>query len=140
MAKRKRNIVIRFRVTPEEREMIESKMAQFGTTNMAAYLRKISIDGYVVRLDLPELREMVSLLKRSSNNLNQIAKRVNETSRIYNADIDCLKENQEKIWSAANGILTRLVNVKWSASLQRIRGHGIIVIRKYKSIGGFENA
>ena len=112
MAKRKRNIVIRFRVTPEEREMIESKMAQFGTTNMAAYLRKISIDGYVVRLDLPELREMVSLLKRSSNNLNQIAKRVNETSRIYDADIDCLKANKEKIWSAANGILTRLASIK----------------------------
>ena len=112
MAKRKRNIVIRFRVTPEEREMIESKMAQFGTTNMAAYLRKISIDGYVVRLDLPELREIVSLLRRSSNNLNQIAKRVNETSRIYDSDIDCLKENQEKIWSAANGILTRLASIK----------------------------
>ena len=112
MAKRKRNIVIRFRVTPEEREMIESKMAQFGTTNMAAYLRKISIDGYVVRLDLPELREMVSLLRRSSNNLNQIAKRVNETSRIYDADIDCLKENQEKIWAAANGILTRLASIR----------------------------
>ena len=112
MAKRKRNIVIRFRVTPEEREMIESKMAQFGTTNMAAYLRKISIDGYVVRLDLPELREIVSLLRRSSNNLNQIAKRVNETSRIYDADIDCLKANQEKIWSAANGILTRLASIR----------------------------
>ena len=112
MAKRKRNVVIPFRVTPEEREMIESKMAQFGTSNMAAYLRKISIDGYVVRLDLPELREMVSLLRRSSNNLNQIAKRVNETSRIYDADIDCLKENQEKIWSAANGILTRLAGIK----------------------------
>ena len=112
MAKRKRNIVIRFRVTPEEREMIESKMAQFGTSNMAAYLRKISIDGFVVRLDLPELREMVSLLRRSSNNLNQIAKRVNETSRIYDADIDCLKENEEKIWSAANGILTRLASIK----------------------------
>ena len=112
MAKRKRNIVIRFRVTPEEREMIESKMAQFGTTNMAAYLRKISIDGYVVRLDLPELHEIVSLLRRSSNNLNQIAKRVNETSRIYDADIDCLKANQEKIWSAANGILTRLASIK----------------------------
>ena len=112
MAKRKRNVVIRFRVTPEEREMIESKMAQFGTSNMAAYLRKISIDGYVVKLDLPELREMVSLLRRSSNNLNQIAKRVNETSRIYDADIDCLKENQEKIWSAANGILTRLASIR----------------------------
>ena len=59
---------------------------------MAAYLRKISIDGYVVRLDLPELRENgFHWLRRSSNNLNQIAKRVNETSRIYDADIDCLQ-------------------------------------------------
>ena len=55
MAKRKRDIQLKFRVTPQEREMIETKMAQFGTTNMAAYLRKMAIDGYVVKLDLPEL-------------------------------------------------------------------------------------
>jgi hypothetical protein len=112
MAKRKREIVLRFRVTTEERSMIEAKMAQLGTSNMAAYLRKIAIDGYVVKLDLPELKEMVSLLRRSSNNLNQIAKRVNETSRIYDADIDCLKENQERIWTAANEILTRLASIR----------------------------
>ena len=112
MAKRKREIVIRFRVTPEERSMIEAKMAQLGTSNMAAYLRKIAIDGYVVKLDLPELCDLVSLLRRSSNNLNQIAKRVNETSRIYEADRDCLKENQERIWTAANEILEKLVEIK----------------------------
>ena len=112
MAKRKREIVIRFRVTPEERSMIEAKMSQLGTSNMAAYLRKIAIDGYVVKLDLPELKEMVSLLRRSSNNLNQIAKRVNETSRIYDADIECLKENQERIWTAANGILEKLASIR----------------------------
>ena len=112
MAKRKREIVIRFRVTPEERSMIEAKMAQLGTSNMAAYLRKIAIDGYVVKLNLPELKEMVSLLRRSSNNLNQIAKRVNETSRIYDADIECLKENQGRIWTAANGILEKLAEIK----------------------------
>ena len=61
MAKRKRDIQLKFRVTPQEREMIETKMAQFGTTNMAAYLRKMAIDGYVVKLDLPELWELVSL-------------------------------------------------------------------------------
>lgn len=112
MAKRKREIMLRFRVTPEERELIEKRMAQIGTTNMTAYLRKIAIDGYVLRLDLPELKEMVSLLRRSSNNLNQIAKRVNETSRIYDADIDCLKENQEQIWTAANQILEKLAEIK----------------------------
>ena len=112
MAKRKREIVLRFRVTPEERSMIEAKMSQLGTSNMAAYLRKIAIDGYVVKLDLPELKEMVSLLRRSSNNLNQIAKRVNEMSRIYGADINCLKDNQERIWSAANRILEKLAEIK----------------------------
>ena len=56
MAKRKRDIQLKVRVTPEERAMIEAKMAQLGTTNMGAYLRKMAIDGYVVKLDLPELR------------------------------------------------------------------------------------
>lgn len=112
MVNRKRDIMLRFRVTPEERELIEKRMAQIGTTNMAAYLRKIAIDGYVLKLDLPELKEMVSLLRRSSNNLNQISRRVNETSRIYDADIECLLGNQEQLWSAANEILTQLAQLK----------------------------
>ena len=112
MAKRKREIVLRFRVTAEERGMIEEKMAQLGTENMAAYLRKMAIDGYIVKLDLPELRDIVSLLRRSGNNLNQIAKRVNKTSRIYAADIECLLENQEKLWSMAKEILGRLSNLR----------------------------
>ena len=112
MAKRKREIVLRFRVTAEERGMIEEKMAQLGTENMAAYLRKMAIDGYIVKLDLPELRDIVSLLRRSGNNLNQIAMRVNETSRIYAADIECLLENQEKLWSVAKQILGKLANLR----------------------------
>lgn len=71
MAKRQRDIQLKFRVTPEERMLIEAKMNLLGTTNMAAYLRKMSIDGYAVNLDLSELRELVSLLRRTSNNLNQ---------------------------------------------------------------------
>ena len=110
MAKRKREIVLRFRVTPEERGMIEEKMAQLGTDNMAAYLRKMAIDGYIVKLDLPELKELVSLLRRSGNNLNQIAKRVNETSRIYAADIECLVEQKEKRRSAAQEMLGKVAN------------------------------
>ena len=112
MANRKRDIMLRFRVTPEEREQIEERMAQLGTTNMAAYLRKIAIDGYVVKLDLPELKEMISLLRRSGNNLNQIARRVNETGRIYDPDIGCLHEDQERLWAAANEILRRLSAIK----------------------------
>ena len=112
MAKREREIQLKFRVTPQEREMIEQKMAQLGTKNMAAYLRKISIDGYVIRLELPELKEMVSLLRRSSNNLNQLTKRVHETGRVYDADLEDIVQNQERLWRASNDILSVLAKLK----------------------------
>jgi hypothetical protein len=112
MANRNRQIQLKFRVTPQEREMIEQKMAQLGTKNMAAYLRKISIDGYVIRLELPELKEMVSLLRRSSNNLNQLTKRVYETGRVYDADLEDIVQNQERLWRAATDILAVLAKLK----------------------------
>lgn len=111
MAMKKRPIEVKFHVTPEERELIEKKMAQLGTTCMAAYLRKMAIDGYVVRLELPELREMVSLLRRSSNNLNQIAKRVNATNRIYDTDMQDMLRTQQQLWASANEILTKLASI-----------------------------
>ncbi len=105
MKKRRRTIPLMFYVTPEERDQIEAKMAQLGTNNMSAYLRKIAIDGYVVQLDLPELREMVSLLRRSSNNLNQLARRANETGRIYPEDLADIRQNQAQLWESAKKIL-----------------------------------
>ena len=80
--------------------------------HMAAYLRKMALDGYVVRLELPELREMVSLLRRSSNNLNQLTRRVHETGRIYDADLEDLRQGQEKLWEAAEHILSALAALK----------------------------
>ena len=105
MKKRRRTIPLMFYVTPEERDQIEAKMAQLGTNNMSAYLRKIAIDGYVVQLDLPVLREMVSLLRRSSNNLNQLARRANETGRIYPEDLADIRQNQAQLWESAKEIL-----------------------------------
>ena len=92
--------------------MIEQKMAQLGTKNMAAYLRKIAIDGYVVKLELPELKEMVSLLRRSSNNLNQLTKRVHEMGRVYDTDLEDIVQNQEQLWQAATDILAVLTKIK----------------------------
>jgi len=112
MANRNRQIQLKFRVTPQEREMIEQKMAQLGTKNMAAYLRKIAIDGYVVKLELPELKEMVSLLRRSSSNLNQLTKRVHEMGRVYDTDLEDIIQNQERLWQAANDILAVLAKIK----------------------------
>lgn len=112
MANLEREIQLKFRVTPEERALIEQKMAQLGTTNMAAYLRKMAIDGFVVNLELPELGEMVSLLRRSSNNLNQLTRRVHETGRFYDADLEELRQNHERLWDAAQSILTSLAKIQ----------------------------
>ena len=108
MANRKRPIVLRCPVTAEERALIEQKMAQLPTQRIGAYLRKMAIDGYVVKLDLPELRELVSLLRYSSNNLNQLTRRVHETGRIYDADLEDIHRGQEQRWNAAQTILEKL--------------------------------
>lgn len=70
MSNRKRDVRIEFRVTQQERQQIAERMEQAGIINVNAYLLKMAIDGYVVRLDLSELKEMVSLLRRCSNNIN----------------------------------------------------------------------
>ena len=112
MANRKRNIEVRLRVTQDELDMIHEKMAQYGTTNLSAFLRKMSIDGYVVKLELTELKELVSLLRYSSNNLNQLTRRVHETGRIYDADLEDIRQGHERLWGAARDILSALSKLK----------------------------
>ena len=102
------NIVKNIRMTPGELQAIQKKMEQFGTTNFSAFVRKMAIDGYVVKLELPELKELVSLLRYSSNNLNQLTRRVHESGRIYEADLEDIHQNQERLWSAAQEILDKL--------------------------------
>ena len=112
MKKRKRQIPILFWVSEEERKQIEQKMAQLGTGNMSAYLRKIAIDGYVVNLDLPELRELTTLLRRSGNNLDQRTQGLHETARIYDADMESLLVEYAKLMDAADVILSKLASIK----------------------------
>lgn len=108
MVNRQREVQLKFRISPRERALIEQKMDLPGTTNMAPYLRKMAIDGYVINLDLPELREMVSLLRHSSNNLDQLTKRVHETGRFYDADLEDLRQSYDRLWEAAQKILLAL--------------------------------
>ena len=109
--KRKREVQLNFRVSPEELALIEQKMAQLGTKNREAYLRKMALDGYVVRLELPELKELVSLMRYSSNNLNQLTRRVHETGRIYDADLEDIARRQEALWDGVHQVLTQLAKL-----------------------------
>ena len=91
--------------------MILKKCEQAGITNLTAYLRKIAIDGYVLKLEIPELKEIVSLLRYLSNNLNQLTRRAHETGRIYDSDLEDIHRNQEKIWDAMNAIIKSLTKI-----------------------------
>ena len=105
--KRKREVQLNFRVSPKELALIEQKMAQMGTKNREAYLRKMALDGYVVRLELPELKELVSLMRYSSNNLNQLTRKVHETGRVYDADLEDISQRQEQLWEGVQKILAQ---------------------------------
>lgn len=91
----RRNIRISVRLTEEEHRLLKEKMARIGVTNQKAFLRKMALGGLVIRLDLPELKQMISLLRYTSNNINQIAKRLNESGRAYDTDLAEILEKQK---------------------------------------------
>ena len=94
----KRPIQIKFRVTEAERDLIHEKMSLLGTNNLAAYLRKISIDGYIINVDNSDLKAIAAEMQKIGVNINQIARRVNTTSRIYEQDFEKMKRGIDEIW------------------------------------------
>ena len=104
---RTRPIQLKVRVNQQEKEIIQQKMQQFGTNNMGAYLRKMAIDGFILKLDMAEMKEMLSLMRRISSNINQIAKRANETGRVYDADLEEIQNQQEELWSSMREVLQK---------------------------------
>lgn len=109
---RERNQEIHVLLLPEEMERIKQKMAGLGIINRSAYVRKMALDGYCINLDLSDMKEMVSLLRRCSNNLNQYAKRANESGSIYAEDIQDLQVRQSEIWEIAKEMLARLATIQ----------------------------
>ena len=107
-----RNQELRALFTPEEVEQLKQRMAEAGVRNRSAFIRKMALDGYIIKLDTSDIREMISLLRHSSNNLNQIAKKVNSTGTIYGADIADLQVKQDEIWELAREIAARLSTIQ----------------------------
>lgn len=93
------------RVTEEERALIEEKMQQIPTLNLSAYAQKMLIDGYIITLDLQEVKGHTAQLQKIGVNVNQIAKRINETGRIYADDMDEMKRVMEEVWRLERRLL-----------------------------------
>ena len=96
MANRKRPVRLKTYLTEEELKMVHKRMAQMGTTNREAYMRKMALDGYIIRLEIPELKEYVAMQRVHSRRFNEIAKRVNETGRLFPEDVAEMKEMVNK--------------------------------------------
>ena len=103
---------VHFLASKEEVQRIHEKMNELGIRSMGAYLRKMALDGYCINLDLQDVKELISLLRRCSNNLNQYAKRANETGNIYESDIRDLQERLEEIWTDMKEVLVRLSSIQ----------------------------
>ena len=98
MKNRTRPARIEFRVTEQERQLIQKKMEQLGTKNMGAYLRKMMIDGYIIKVDYTEQKKLAAAISRVAGNINQICRRINQTGHFYEDDIVDLKAKQCEIW------------------------------------------
>ena len=98
MADRTRPIRIEFCVTEQEKKLIQHKMEQLGTHNMGAYLRKMAIDGYIIKVDYTEQKKLAAAVSRAAANINHICRRINSTGHFYEEDVAALKDKQTAIW------------------------------------------
>ena len=95
-------------VTPEEQALIRERMAEAGISNMGASMRKMALNGYVLHVDLSDIRELVSLQRRCANNLNQVAIHVNTYGGIYPDEIKALHRDYADLWGPLSDLLKKL--------------------------------
>jgi len=100
-----------FRVDESELALIKEKMAAANIRNKEAYYRKMVPDGYVIRLDFSDVREMVRLLSNATNNLNQIARRVNSDGSIYAQDVQKIQADYELLWGQVKVIMKQMAKL-----------------------------
>lgn len=108
--KRRRSVHLNVMVTPEEQALIRERMAEAGICNMGAYMRKMALNGYVLHVDLSDIRELVSLQRRCANNLNQVAVHANSYG-IYPTEIAALQKDYADLWEPLAELLKKLAAV-----------------------------
>lgn len=108
--KRRRGVPLYVWVSEEEYAAIGERMAQAGTQNLSAYIRKMALNGYVLNVDLTPVRELVSLQRRCANNLNQVAIHAN-TYGVYPSEIAALQKDYTELWGRVSEVLKQLTAI-----------------------------
>lgn len=106
--KEKRLVNHNFRTTESEAAIMRKKMEALGIRNESAYMRALALNGYILKLDLPQIREMLRLLGNMTNNLNQIAKRLNAHGNLYETEIEEIQQKQDELWKMMRQLLSIL--------------------------------
>ena len=109
--KRRRSIHLHVMVSEEEQALIRERMAEAGIRNMGAYMRKMALNGYVLHVDLAPVKELVSLLRRCSNNINQVAIQANTYGGIYPSEIKSLRRDYDALWERTGEVLKQLAEI-----------------------------
>ena len=109
---RSRSRQVKFWVNEEEYELLQKKMEAAGGVNQGAYIRKMILDGYIVNLDIPELKEIIRLLSITSNNVNQMARQLHSTGRIYQQDIGEVEAQLEQNYKMLSKLITKLSKIR----------------------------
>lgn len=108
---RRRPIHLHIMVSEAEQALIQERMTEAGVRNMGAYMRKMALNGYVLHVDLEPVRELVSLQRRCSNNLNQVAISVNTYGGVYPEEIKSLQRDYAELWGPLSDLLKKLSEV-----------------------------
>ena len=103
-----RTVSLLTKVTPEEKAAIDQKMKLAGVTNLRGYLRKMAVDGYIVKMDLSDFSEVIRLLERVGRNVNQISRRCNETRNFYASDLEDIKMGYDQLREELNALTAEL--------------------------------
>lgn len=106
--KEKRLVQHNFKTTESEAAIMRKKMEALGITNESAYMRALALNGYILKLDLPQIREMIRLLSNMTNNLNQIARRLNAQGQMYDTEMEEMLQKQDELWQMMRKLLSIL--------------------------------
>lgn len=70
--------------------------------NTSKYLKTVILSRELTIVDLKELAPFLNGMRIISNNVNQIARKANETNNIYKQDIEIMKEEVEHLCRIVN--------------------------------------
>lgn len=112
MSNNSRPLRIQFHVNQEELDIIEQKRTASRMTVREAFMRKLVLEGQVLVLDVPEIRQMSALMGRCAGSLNQIAKRVNSTGRLYSGELSETKATLEQLTEEIRKVYQQLTKIK----------------------------